>query len=139
MATPQTAFTINGTEYNSQLAYRDAHGSYWQGAGRRTDEGMPLMETEAYYGEEHVNGMDVMPLDSLIEQYGPLKDADPDLEGRTNEVAQAIRAYRNSTRNLPAHLSPGRASAVIGRLQAGVEALATQMGLSPYEPEREND
>jgi hypothetical protein len=139
MATPQTAFTINGTEYNSRLTYRDAHNSFWQGAGRRTDEGMPLMETEAYYGEEHVDGMDVMPLDQLIAQYGPLKDADPDLEGRTNEVAQAIRVYRNSIRNLPSRLSPGRASAVIGRLQAGVEALATQMGLSPHEPLSDDD
>jgi hypothetical protein len=139
MAKTQTTFTIDGTDYSTLITYQDAHGSYWRSAsGRRTDEGMPLMETEAYYGEEHIDGMDVMPLGDLIEQYGPLKDADPDLEGRTNEVARSIRTYRDSIRNVPATLSPSRASTLIGRLQAAVETLAETAGLNPHAPESDD-
>ncbi|MCX4885842.1 hypothetical protein [Streptomyces sp. NBC_00847] len=136
MAKTQTEFTINGTDYSTLITYRDAHGSYWQSAsGHRTDEGIPVMETEAYYGEEHVDGMDTMPLDTLIEQYGPIVDADPDLEGRTNEVTRSIRSYRDSIRNCPATLSARRASMLIGRLQAAVETLAETANLNPHAPE----
>lgn len=136
MPKAQTEFTINGTDYSTQITYKDAHGSFWQSAsGRRTDQGMPLMETEAYYGEGHIDGMDVMSLDSLIEQYGPITDADPDLEGRTNEVARSIRTYRNSIRNVPATLSLSRAGTLIGRLQAAAETLAETAGLNPHAPD----
>lgn len=139
MAKTRTDFTINGTSYSTLITYKDAHGSYWQSAsGRRTDEDMPIMETEAYYGEDNVDGMDVMPLDALIEQYGPIADADPDLEGRTNEVARSIRTYRDSIRNVPATLSPSRASMLIGRLQAAVETLAETAGLNPHAPESDD-
>jgi hypothetical protein len=134
VAKTTTVFTIDGTEYSSQITYQDAHNGYWNAAGSRRDDDMPLMQTEAYYGERHVDGMDVMYLDDLVAAYGPLKDADPDLEGRTNEVARALRTYRDSIRNVPARLSPARASTLIGRLQAGVEALAGQLNLSPDAP-----
>jgi hypothetical protein len=139
MAKTQTVFTINGTDYSTRITYKDAHGSYWQSAsGRRTDDGMPLMQTEAYYGEEHIDGMDVMPLDALVDQYGPIADADPDLEGRTNEVARSIRTYRDSIRNVPDTLSPSRASTLIGRLQAAVETLAETAGLNPHAPDSDD-
>lgn len=128
MAKTQTEFTIDGTQYDTQISYKDAHNSYWQSAGRRND-GMPLMQTEAYYAEKRVDGMDTMRLDDLIRKYGPITDADPDLEGRTNEVARSIRTYRDSIRNSPAELSPSRASTLIGRLQAAVETLSGQLGI----------
>jgi hypothetical protein len=124
-----TALTIDGTQYDTQISYKDAHNSYWQSAGRRDHDDMPLMQTEAYYAEARVDGMDTMRLDDLIRKYGPLTDADPDLGVRTNEVARSIRTYRDSIRNCPATLSPGRASTLIGRLQAAVETLADQLGL----------
>ena len=130
MPKTKTEFTIDGTQYDTLISYKDAHNSYWQSAGRRDDDGMPFMQTEAYYGERNVDGMDTMRLDDLIRKYGPITDADPDLEGRTFEVALSIRTYRDSIRNSPAELSSSRASTLIGRLQAAVEALADQLGVA---------
>lgn len=124
-----TTLTIDGTQYDTQISYKDAHASFWQSAGRRDEDDMPLMQTEAYYAEKRIDGMDTMRLDDLIRKYGPITDADPDLEGRTNEVARSIRTYRDSIRNSPAELSSARASTLIGRLQAAVETLADQLGL----------
>lgn len=129
MAKTKTEFTIDGTQYDTQISYKDAHNSYWQSAGRRDDDGIPFMQTEAYYAEKRIDGMDTMRLDDLIRKYGPITDADPDLQGRTNEVARSIRTYRDSIRNSPVELSSSRASTLIGRLQAAVETLADQLGL----------
>lgn len=125
---PPRTITIDGTEYNATFTYKDKHGSFWTFKRRDHDE-MPIMETEAYYGVQHQDGMDFMRLDSLIADVGPIQDADPDLEGKDNEVAHAIRYYRNSIRNMPATLSPGRASMTIGRLQVAAETLAHELKL----------
>jgi len=125
-----TTLTIDGTEYDLQISYKDAHGSFWQSASRHDRDDMPLMQTEAYYAENRVDGMDTMRLDDLVRKYGPIADADPDLEGRTNEVARAIRTYRDSIRNCPVTLSQSRSSTIIGRLQAAVESLADQLGIN---------
>lgn len=125
---------IGGTEYSVDKTYRAPYNGYWQSTGRRDDDRMPLMESSDHYGGLQRDGMSIRRLDDLVEEFGPLTDADPDLAGKPETVARALRNYRNSIRLTPSRLSPGRSGMVLGRLQQAVEHLAEQLGLDADAP-----
>ncbi len=66
-ATASTA-TVDGTTYDLDETWQDAHGDPWTYSGENTPDGMPLMVIEGIEDDPH-------PLDRLIAQYGPLQAA----------------------------------------------------------------
>lgn len=134
------AITLDGIEYDTLMTYKDKHGSYWQSAGRRDSDDMPIMETSEYYGGEQHDGMSVRRLDELVAECGPIEDADPDLADQDDDTARALRSYRNSIRLMPSTPSAGRWSMMCGRLQQSVELLGKRLDLQvdePYDEARE--